>query len=437
MVSAVTGRDGVLAAEMRAYFRNSGWLLIEYAVRALSGLLVGIQVARHLGPQAFGLLNYALAVVALITPLARLGLDAIVIKRLATTGHLDPAAQVGTAFRIRFVMGLVSILAVVSFAFLGSDDSSERLCLVVIATGLLFQATDVIDLFYQAKRHATLPSMCRSAAVVLAAGIKLLLVWQQAGLEAFAFATLLEQVLLAIFLAAIHAWRNDRVFPGHFDTVLTRPLLDEARPLLISSVAVAAYTRADQVMLRNLLGPHELGIYSAAINLSEITYFLPLLFAGLAFPIIVTTREHRPADYVRFRRGLYRGLLLGAIVIASVVSNFAQEIVFILYGPSFSASARLLVIHVWTLVFVAYSAIFTRVLLSLGQQWLILRLTLIGLGVNLAGLWLLTPHWGLTGAAWAALLSHASIAAVLLSQHASARKDLIDAIDIRRKRVVS
>lgn len=114
------------------------------------------------------------------------------------------------------------------------------------------------------------------------------MVWQQAGLEAIALAMLAEQIMLAGFYIAAHAWRKDRVFPGYFDAKLVRPLFAESRP--------AAYTRVDQILLRQLLGPEEVGLYAAAVNLSEALYSLPLLFAGAAFPIIVAVREARPSD---------------------------------------------------------------------------------------------------------------------------------------------
>ena len=44
---------------------NIGWLFIDRFLRMGVGLLVGVWVARYLGPAQFGMLNYALAFVAL------------------------------------------------------------------------------------------------------------------------------------------------------------------------------------------------------------------------------------------------------------------------------------------------------------------------------------------------------------------------------------
>ena len=47
----------------RKYFANTSWLLGERVLRMVVTLLVGIYVARYLGPESFGLLSYALSFV--------------------------------------------------------------------------------------------------------------------------------------------------------------------------------------------------------------------------------------------------------------------------------------------------------------------------------------------------------------------------------------
>ena len=47
------------SAGFKRYFRNTSWLMLEKILRMGIGLVVGVWVARHLGPEKFGLLNYA------------------------------------------------------------------------------------------------------------------------------------------------------------------------------------------------------------------------------------------------------------------------------------------------------------------------------------------------------------------------------------------
>ena len=64
------------------YFKNTSWLFAEKILRIIVGLLVGIWVARYLGPEQFGLFNYIQSFVGLFTVIGTLGLDSIVIREL-------------------------------------------------------------------------------------------------------------------------------------------------------------------------------------------------------------------------------------------------------------------------------------------------------------------------------------------------------------------
>jgi PST family polysaccharide transporter len=68
---------------VHAMLANSGWLLADRLLRMFLALVVGAWVARHLGPGRYGVLAYAIALLAFVTPLAMLGLEAIVVRDVA------------------------------------------------------------------------------------------------------------------------------------------------------------------------------------------------------------------------------------------------------------------------------------------------------------------------------------------------------------------
>ena len=58
---------------------NISWLVFDKGIRLGVGLIVSLWVARYLGPTNYGLLNYALAIVALFAILVNLGLQNIIL----------------------------------------------------------------------------------------------------------------------------------------------------------------------------------------------------------------------------------------------------------------------------------------------------------------------------------------------------------------------
>ena len=64
------------------YFKNTSWVLFERVLRIFVGIFVTVWVARYLGPEQFGILSYAIAIVGLFSAFATLGLDSITVREL-------------------------------------------------------------------------------------------------------------------------------------------------------------------------------------------------------------------------------------------------------------------------------------------------------------------------------------------------------------------
>jgi hypothetical protein len=87
---------------------NTGWLFSDRILRMGVGLLVGVWVARYLGPEQFGLLSFAMALVALVGTIATLGLRGIVVRDIVR----DPShtqETLGTSFILQLIWNAESI----------------------------------------------------------------------------------------------------------------------------------------------------------------------------------------------------------------------------------------------------------------------------------------------------------------------------------------
>ena len=62
-------------------------LLVENIVRLFAVAAVSFLIARHLGPEQFGILNFASALVSILMVAAAMGLDTPVILRIAQLKH--------------------------------------------------------------------------------------------------------------------------------------------------------------------------------------------------------------------------------------------------------------------------------------------------------------------------------------------------------------
>jgi len=78
-----------------------------------------------------------------------------------------------------------------------------------------------------------------------------------------------------------------------------------------------------------------------------------------------------------------------------------------LFGERYAEAGPVLVIHIWTLVFVFLGTASSRHLVAENQQRMELNRTLIGAAFNVVANYILIPKYGIIGAAYATLASQA------------------------------
>lgn len=86
--------------QLQTILGNGSWLFADKAVRMSIGLIVGVWLARYLGPDRFGKFNYAIAFAALFSPIATLGLNGVVVRELVH--HSERKNEIlGSAFALK------------------------------------------------------------------------------------------------------------------------------------------------------------------------------------------------------------------------------------------------------------------------------------------------------------------------------------------------
>jgi O-antigen/teichoic acid export membrane protein len=395
----------LLPPELRRIVSNMGWLMGERITQMALGMFVTVWMARYLGPESFGQLSYAMALVALLGFLSYLGLDAIVTRRLV----LEPDQRdrlLGTTVVLRLLGGLCASVSLIIFAFLRPGGAESRWLIVVLAIGSAFDAFDAVDLWFQSRVRSKVSVTVRTVSLVGGAAARIGLILSGAPLIAFAAATAGQQVLKALLF--IVAYVRDDGSPARWrpSAPLSRELLSQSWPLILSSAGALVYLKIDQVMLKEMVGPAEVGIYAVAARVSEVWYFLPLIVASSMFPSMVKTRETDPEAYRRRAGQAFAWVAWLAFGIATLVSLLAEPVIALLYGDQYRSAAPILVVHVWACPAVFMGAVLSKWLVAEGL--LIFSLTRHGLGavVNVVLNLLLIPFFGGLGAAIATLISY-------------------------------
>ncbi|MEX2142870.1 MAG: flippase [Pirellulales bacterium] len=385
---------------------NIGWLFGDRILRLGVGLVVTVLLTRYLGPEQFGSLSYAIAFTALLLPISYCGLDNVVVRDLV---HEPTRTQeiVGTAFLLKAAFGAVTfVVAILAAAVIQSDDLRMQVLIVIAGTSLLFQAFDAIDFWFQAQVRSKFTVLARNASFLLVAALRLALVLLGAPLLAFAIAFALEFALTAVGLVIVYRLDGQHLRAWRPSKGRAIELLQTSWPIMLAGLAFAVSLRIDQIMLAEMLGTAQLGIYAAAVRLSELWYMVPAVVIHSVAPAIAVAKKTDPELYQRRLQQLLKLMVGLAYLVAIPTTLLAGPIVYFLYGPEFAASAPTLAVHIWAALFINIGGVQNLWIIHEGLTRYAIVSTSFGACINIALNWLLIPELGPVGAAVATLTSY-------------------------------
>jgi polysaccharide transporter, PST family len=386
---------------------NTGWLFADRILRMGVGLFVGVWIARYLGPDQFGVWSFATSFVALFAAFAGLGLDGIVVRELVK----NPASQnelLGTALVLKISGGIGALLVVLVSISVARPGESLTLWLVAIsALGLIAQSLNVFDFYFQAKLQSRYTVYASNAAFLIVAAVKILLLLNAAPLVAFAWAGFVEIVLVAIFLVIAYRYTSHTTKTWRFDARLARALLVQSWPLILSGMAVMLYMRIDQVMLGQMMGDKEVGLYSAAIRVSEAWYFIPAAIVSSIFPALIDANSTNQTLYNQRLQKLYNLMVIISLLVAIPMTFFSDFVMTLMFGHKYLGAGMVLSISIWCGLFASLSVASGKWFIVEGHTKLALRRNLYGAVLNIGLNYCLIPIYGITGAAISTLLAFA------------------------------
>jgi len=405
---------------LMAALRNLGWLVFDRVFRLGVSFVVTLWLARYLAPELFGVYNYAIAFTALFSVVATFGLQSVVVQYLVDKPE-QQNSTLASAFAIQLVGGVIAfvISVLVAFNLVGSEPS-VLVAVLLLSTINLFRFSDTVRYYFESRVQSKRIVVTENLVFMLIVLLRIAMILLELPLIYFVALLVLEAVLTT--LAFLWLFGIQKFKALKFDNSNFQSMLKVAWLLALSVGAAMLYMRVDQIMLASLLNQEAVGIYSAAVRISEIWYVFPAVIVGSVFPRII--RELR-VDVARANRQL--DVLLTAFSIVSIsvgllVGNCSTEIIIFLFGEDYRASASVLSIHVWSSVFVFSGILGSRWLVAMDMQKVLLVSTLIGVVANIAMNYLMIPVYGVQGAAWATLVAQFMSAILVNCLHPVSRQ---------------
>ncbi len=387
--------------------RNFLVLFLSQGVGKFVGLLFGFVAARWLGSAGFG--NHALLspFLSYFMVLADFGLSPLLVREMSQ----KPAARyhvLVSGLGLRLSLAAISFVAMIAIAGLLHWPPLFLKCLLVGGLGTFLYAwnstlTDFLTSQEKLRFAATLDMVCQAVFLTLV----ITLLWRETSIVSIFIALVAANALRAIVLWRLAGKEIGEIRWHTRDIGPAKHMLGEVFTFALLGLMGTMYFKIDILLLYAFKPSAVVGWYEGAYRFLEALMVLNVSMMTALFPALSRMGDNPKQSqqlhetYVRATRFL----LVSGLACAATVSWLAGPLIRLCYGADFSHAAPLVPVLMLALVLIHLNAPLGRILIALGRQRQVVKLSFITVGANIVLNLLFIPRWGAYGAAITTALS--------------------------------
>jgi stage V sporulation protein B len=390
------------------------WSLAVTALPVAAGFVVSWVVARWAGPAVIGTVSWVMSFATMLEIPGKFGMDLSASQMASEYGVNQPGrlrSFFRTAVGLRLVFTVsVSVLTLVFAWPIARFFKDPGLVIPVrIGAGILFCAS-----LYEFQENFLiglnrLRTVYNIRSIHLALRILVTCVLVIAGARAVGILSgycAAWIVAIAIFGVLLHRFLppSDTVPRGNGDA---GRLMRLSLALTVSSASVILYSHMDRLILGYFSGVTEVGQYTVARNIAEVSLF----------PVFAAMMMLRPALAARFSTGnvsecgrvirrTVRYTFASGVWFCTVFATLGVPLVTLVFGDAFRYSGELLLWFVGVVAFRSVGAVILPALVAAGRSRLYAYLTMSSAAIYFAASVLLIPRFESRGAIVATFVSY-------------------------------
>lgn len=385
---------------------NTGWLLVDKIFRIVIGLTIGAWMARYLGPVQFGQLAYVLSFVAFFQVVADLQADGFIVRDIAQERG-EASVILGTTLWLRLIIGFAAWLSSSSLMLIIHPKEQELFLLTFVIGGtMVFRSSETVDLWFQSQSQSKRTVAVKLVAYLFSNGIKITLLLLKAPLIAFAGVICLECAATALGL--VTAYRRFPT-PSRWNATLTQAkiLLNLCWPFIACSFMITIFMRIDQIMLREMLGERELGIFAVALPISQALTVLPSILIISLAPFVARRMSQDERLYEDALVIIFRVFAILSVFGATIIAFASPWLITLMYGSQYKHSAVILSVHVFVNILIFQGFAQELWIINKNVRTVTLISTFAAAMIGIASNAVLIRTFGALGAAYSYMLAQA------------------------------
>ncbi len=384
---------------------------IQFGGKIISTLLGVITIAimaRYLGTIGFGQYSTIMAYLQFFGILVDMGL-ALTVVRLIADPRNDQQKIINNVFSIRFFSALIFLGLAPLIILVFPYDNLVKLG-VAIATLSFFAISlnqILIGLFQKELKMASV-TISEIAGRFILFLLVFIFVITNKGLLAIILAVVLSS-LTNFLLNYIFAHKFVKIAFA-FDWSIWEKIIKTTWPIAISIAFNLVYFKADTIILSLVRSQAEVGIYNAPYRVLEILTNFIYMFMGIIFPILTLTWAEKNFDkFKSIFQKTFDFLVILAVPMIFGTLFLAKNIILLIAGPEFIASALVLKIIIFATAIIFINSLFGYSIVVINKQKQMVWAYVFVAIVALTGYLIFIPRYGYYGAAAFTIVSEALI----------------------------
>lgn len=384
---------------------NIFWLFVDKIFRVLIQVVVGGIVAKYLGTEGFGRINYTMGILFILSPIAILGFDSVLVKYFVDDS-INKNNALKTGFLLRVAGSVVQLVLCVMLSLVLRISMDNLYLVFIFWVSYLFNAFDVIDYYFQSQVKSRYTVISKTVVLGIFSLLKILLIYfNRANVTNMSVIMSAELALASLILLIPKNKFSDITF-GNFDIEMAKELLKEAWPLVLSGLAVISFMRLDQLIIEYYFGTAEVGIYAAAARLIEPMGFFTTIIISTFYPKLIKLYKEDVSKFKGVCQWIFSLFFYASVLIGVGAYYASPHIIQMLYGGAYAKSSAVFSVLAVGLIFTFSGSLRAQILVIEKNTRFHIYNVLIGLFVLSVTSIIFVPLWGSIGAAVSIVISY-------------------------------
>ena len=378
---------------------NLSWLLFDKLFRASANIFLTVFLARHLGPDNFGILNYLLAILFLFVSISSLGVNPVLVNEIVKKRRNSMPSLINSYY-LRFLISLISYFLFLLIIYTLNNNIIYHNYSLILGVIIILKSCEVLFSFFEAKSFSKYIVISQSVGFFISASMILFIVINAIDNIYIYYALVLDLVIVFILINVFY-FINFKNHFYKFNFIIIKRLISKSLPVLISTLSILLYMRIDQIMIKEMLNEYQLGIYSVSVRYIEIFHFIPKIIMISILPVILTSRNY----YVKL---LGINSVMNKISLILIIFIFLSSDIFIplIFSDTYIESINITKILSFSIFFVFLGVVNEHWYVTKNLQKFYALYVSFGALLNIILNYILISNFGLKGAAYATVFTY-------------------------------